>query len=168
MCAIRNIDCLLKRVSRFTSVDHITVSKSDLEKVIIIHRSNESHPHIKLFWPFFALSDPKSHLIQMTEYHGRHNTAATKGLKIARWLLISGTFVCFLCHCHFVACLNIFNMITAISKYFSKFCEVSIDTDLLQGKYQPRTDNSVWQHAHQCNQAWPKKYGGCLEIIDIF
>ena len=125
MCAIRNIDCLLKRISRFTSVDHITVSKSDLEQVILVHSSYESHPHIKLFWPFFAL-DPKSHIIQMTEYHGRHNTAATKGLKIARWLLISGTFVCFLCHCHFVACLKIFNMITAISKYFSKFCEVSI------------------------------------------
>ena len=118
MCDIRNIDCLLRRISRYTSVDHITVSKSDLEKVTIVHNSYESHPHIKLFWPFFAL-DPKSHITQMTEYHGRHNTAATKGLKIARWLLISAIAILWLVSKSLTCSLQSQNI-------FNKFCEVSL------------------------------------------
>ena len=89
----------------------------------------------------------------MTEYHGRHNTAATKGIKMARWVGLIDSGLLFL----------------GSRKTPKSKVHVNYYNDHFQAEHWPGADNSLWQYAHQCNQAWRKAYvGRCLKSFYIF
>ena len=139
---------------RFTSVDHLTVSKSALEKVIGT-KLNLNHigiiPNLNPFrWP--SIMDDT--ILQLR--------------KDSKW---QGGWFWFTCFCFFFFFFALQNPKSnalksstfSVSNFLQLwFCSqvLFLINDHFQVENWPRTDNSLWQYAHQRYSAWGKASGG--------